>query len=1842
MKQLTKQLARGCVTPLLQLKQPMSRNERKPRYCLVKSGKGIAIMLFILLMSGQTYAQNGFSSNYQTACLNQKVFFAPDNPTGTFTWSVTPAGGWLFVNGTSASSTYPVIEFTTLGSYDISMQVGGNTVNKCKYIKVVQSQDNITYKTEGVWNGVSGDAVNFRCVGGLPAVDGWNIRTTELNFNKCNLNLVQKPNPNNLNSGVSEISSSISNIDGNELFYITGSDPITLIMGGGACNPSVCQRANKGFIYNRNHQVMLGTNGLIWAGVYPSRGILSLPMPGTCNSKYFVFTISYDDRCPGGPPTTQQKAYYHIVDMNGDNGLGEAISTNNLFDINVNECVTAVSQPNGYWIILHDGYRNEFRVYELTAGGFNTTPVQVITTGISVSVAPPQMPYYGEFKVSPTKNKLAFIWSYMVPPTTNNNTYFEIYDFNNTTGVMSSPVNVFPPAPIPYGLRSIEFSPTGNYVYSTRGDFDFLYRADLTGIPTLQTLPIPTPNASEIFALELAPNGKILITKSDNYIGAIESPDASTMGGISFNQNYMQVYPTGVYPRLGANLNNGTFTREILYQEGLIGSTRQKYICPNSSVNLSVTPTIPLTGKQWYSMKNGLIPGATANILSGVTEPGYYYFKGTMPGGRVISAHTLVKDYSCYDFGLKALYKLCPGSTINLQAKYDTCEAKTHRWYNAVTGVKLFDGPPSTTSTVTLGVGKYYLQVETFSGCFLVFNFEIKDLSGETSITGPTHSLCTGTADYSLQNYSGLSPAPTFSWGISPSGPTLSGVTTANVQLDYSAVVTDQAYVLTCTITTGSCVYTETFNIKKTTCNIPCDIDNSETQFTKSYTGPSGDLGVYSNFISSAYQQREVNFNHVKRLTTNDIVMAGHMLRDNINDDNARITNRELFPEFLFQQVPIIQKLNDKGDVLITKRIDSLIAAGANISLTKDVGLKRIAAMVTDASNNIYLLVTKSRKDYLEIKAPNFFEIIKLNSNLDPVTISVSQHNYMKVSFSSFENIYPSDMLLVNGVLRVLCTAVDPLGNHHITITNVATTLKNTGATKSVTLNVPGFEYSTGKMTSGSNNLYFLFNHSDNNLAGFTELMAGSFNLTTGNFSAFKSIRSATGGDIYPEGIKYDAQSSRVLVYGSVKMNNKHYPAFYNFDASLNLFGFAYYEYQPKTNNIPIDDVRTGVFGANAYIDDIFFHNNSFIAHTTIRGEMIGMYSQVANRFNMVPGYFSISRTANQFFAVDQTFPSVFDPNIFKVNDRQKYVVPAPGILGEQLSGKFEEHFEKFEKIGGLLQTSDWNAGKIYNMDGMRTLSVLENTYADPTVLTCFDTIKINKIAPLEYFFYSTWTAAEVSLTSAVDNMIIRTPKVKIKSSCCIPEYQYICNDIGDIQVEFGSDCQNNKVNVKFTGANVADIEMIQVYQVTPYDPTYNLGHFSDVLYNESSLTEININSKDSILKNGDGYCIVIYAKNGCMKQFCTTLEIEEPVTNTQSFTICDPNATIEYTPQCAGATYTLASNGGAPVSYNYPVSTPHNLGAGTHVFKSYHAAGCLKCTDTIKVNYMEPDTILHRNFVTATCGEVVNLFSYETCPITPFTSSIGLWIDQNTGIGYPSFAQYRATSSTTLRREVQYTNCTICIDEIILNVIPNPYFFVEICIPEEDPCQTLDLNMPSTVGCGPAMAGTLYNITRPGGPTSLNFNGVFYFCKPFDLGIHEITYVNQYGCFCSITVLVTQGPCIVLGPAPAEQNNADNNTSDNRNNERKVRILTPAQSATKIFPNPSSGVYNLVYTSDTGSPVDFNAEVYDISGKVVYRQANLRSNQYEKINLMELAPGFYTLKLIIGDKTESIKLIKN
>jgi len=93
----------------------------------------------------QTAPVANFGGSSQQACLNQTLTLldqSQNNPT-TWQWSINPAT-FVFVNNTNASSPNPQVQFTTNGTYTVTLVVGNSygtdTLSRLQYISVGQGQ----------------------------------------------------------------------------------------------------------------------------------------------------------------------------------------------------------------------------------------------------------------------------------------------------------------------------------------------------------------------------------------------------------------------------------------------------------------------------------------------------------------------------------------------------------------------------------------------------------------------------------------------------------------------------------------------------------------------------------------------------------------------------------------------------------------------------------------------------------------------------------------------------------------------------------------------------------------------------------------------------------------------------------------------------------------------------------------------------------------------------------------------------------------------------------------------------------------------------------------------------------------------------------------------------------------------------------------------------------------------------------------------------------------------------------------------------------------------------------------------------------------------------------------------------------------------------------------------------------------------------------------------------------------------------------------------------------------------------------------------------------------------
>lgn len=253
-------------------------------------------------------------------------------------------------------------------------------------------------------------------------------------------------------------------------------------------------------IWNKNHQVMENGNDLMGHQSSTQSAII-IPKPGD-QQHFYIFTV---------PAEGTAGFRYSTVDMDSNGGLGAVINKNILLQAPAAEGVNATWHNNGedIWVVAHAYNLNLFYAYLITAGGVSTNPV------ISSSVIIPDPVGMGSIKISPDGSKLAFTRVNLPNGT-------QVFDFSNTTGIISNPVQLVATGGYDYG---VEFSASGNVLYTTTGPN--LYQYDLLSNDIgASGIVINTGSNIGFGSIQRGPDNKVYAARlNQNYLSIINNPD---------------------------------------------------------------------------------------------------------------------------------------------------------------------------------------------------------------------------------------------------------------------------------------------------------------------------------------------------------------------------------------------------------------------------------------------------------------------------------------------------------------------------------------------------------------------------------------------------------------------------------------------------------------------------------------------------------------------------------------------------------------------------------------------------------------------------------------------------------------------------------------------------------------------------------------------------------------------------------------------------------------------------------------------------------------------------------------------------------------------------------------------------------------------------------------------------------------------------------------------------------------------------------------------------------------------------------------------------------------------
>ena len=298
-----------------------------------------------------------------------------------------------------------------------------------------------------------------------------------------------------------------------------------------------------------NANYSLGT-GLMGDPSSTSSGLI-VPKPGNPN-EYYVFTVdephhqnsfAFPNQGPADEFGISTEFYtnpfgsvpedddgfnnglaYSLVDLTLNNGNGDVVTSEKniqLLTYNPNEqeeesykCaekITAVehSDKQSYWVITH--FIDNFYAFRVDSNGVETTPV-ITNINPLISTSGYRRNGIGYIKASPDGSKIAICHSQngnqAGGDSDNGSTW--IYDFDNSSGILSNPLNLVSNVS-QYG---VEFSPDSSKLYTSGGGTVLQFDLDAVN-PELSFFELAF-GFSFFGALQLGPDGKIYVANNED------------------------------------------------------------------------------------------------------------------------------------------------------------------------------------------------------------------------------------------------------------------------------------------------------------------------------------------------------------------------------------------------------------------------------------------------------------------------------------------------------------------------------------------------------------------------------------------------------------------------------------------------------------------------------------------------------------------------------------------------------------------------------------------------------------------------------------------------------------------------------------------------------------------------------------------------------------------------------------------------------------------------------------------------------------------------------------------------------------------------------------------------------------------------------------------------------------------------------------------------------------------------------------------------------------------------------------------------------------------------------
>jgi gliding motility-associated-like protein len=291
-------------------------------------------------------------------------------------------------------------------------------------------------------------------------------------------------------------------------------------------NGSLLFSCDGGRVWDKNGNIMPNGDGLFGSGGDINTALI-VPFIGD-SLRYHVF-ISQSGIGAGTDQDTC-KYSYNIVDMTLNNGLGDVTTKNAIIRYKAIEKMVAIPNANGsdIWWVCRD-WTNNFFSYKINCNEFQNNNPVISNVGFNINDNTDQL-ISGDIKVSPNGKIVGACYR----------NYFELYQFNNSTGVLSNPIIIPVNQAIDDECYGIEFSPNSKFVYITGTvvinniGLGFIRQYDLStfNISSVQSSEINL-NVDPLYAsggIQLGPNNKIYHNAGGKVVDVINNPNIQGLG----------------------------------------------------------------------------------------------------------------------------------------------------------------------------------------------------------------------------------------------------------------------------------------------------------------------------------------------------------------------------------------------------------------------------------------------------------------------------------------------------------------------------------------------------------------------------------------------------------------------------------------------------------------------------------------------------------------------------------------------------------------------------------------------------------------------------------------------------------------------------------------------------------------------------------------------------------------------------------------------------------------------------------------------------------------------------------------------------------------------------------------------------------------------------------------------------------------------------------------------------------------------------------------------------------------------------------------------------------------